>query len=183
MRAIILRNHFNFPKQISKNVEIVSFCLGGLFQKTLQKSLHVLRHHIFKQFPVSSRLCAGFKQYHVENSIRLPNTSVNVYNSFPTIDVVTSGTTDESVISTKPVKVSSGYEAVTSTCTLHDEEICAKLNKNTPPRLAGRSDEERNTCSKKWEIRLDEVGEAKDRRDEVLRLDAEAISEDLEIKA
>lgn len=35
-------------------------------------------------------------------------------------------------------------------------------------------------CSKEWEIRLDE---ANDRRDEVLRLDAEAISEDLEIKA
>lgn len=35
-------------------------------------------------------------------------------------------------------------------------------------------------CSKEWEIRLDE---AKDRSDEVLRLDAEAISEDLEIKA
>lgn len=69
---------------------------------------------------------------------------------------------------------------MTSTCTLHDEEICAKLNENKPPRLAGRSDEERNTCSKEWEIRLDE---AKDRRDEVLRLDAEAISEDLEIKA
>lgn len=50
-------------------------------------------------------------------------------------------------------------------------------------RLAGRSDEERNTCSKEWEIRLDEVEEAKDRRDEFLRLDAEAISEDLEIKA
>lgn len=47
-------------KQISKNVEIVSFCLGGIVQKTLQESLHVLRHHIFKQFPVSSRLCAGF---------------------------------------------------------------------------------------------------------------------------
>lgn len=87
-------------------------------------------------------------------------------NSFPTIDVVTSGTTDESVISTKPVKVSSGYGAVTSTCTLHDEEICAKLNENKPPRLAGRSDEERNTCCKEWEIRLDEVEEAKDRRDD-----------------
>lgn len=72
---------------------------------------------------------------------------------------------------------------MTSTCTLHDEEICAKLNENKPPRLAGRSDEERNTCCKEWEIRLDEVEEAKDRRDEVLRLDAERISEDLEIKA
>lgn len=80
----------------------------------------------------------AFEQYHIENSIRLPNTSVKVYNSFPTIDVVTSGTTDESVISTKPVKVSSGYEAVASTCTLHDEKICAKLNENKPPRLAGR---------------------------------------------
>lgn len=40
-----------------KNVEIVSFCLGGMFQKTLQASLHVLRHHIFKQFPASPRLC------------------------------------------------------------------------------------------------------------------------------
>lgn len=64
MTAIILQNHFNFgmllPKQISKNVEIVSFCLGGMFQKTLQESLHFLIHHIFKQFPVSSRLCAGF---------------------------------------------------------------------------------------------------------------------------
>lgn len=87
----------------------------------------------------------AFKQYHIEKSIRFPNTSVKVYNSFPTIDVVTSGTTDESVISTKPVKVSSGYEAVTSTFTLHDEEICAKLNENKPPRLAERSDEERNT--------------------------------------
>lgn len=125
----------------------------------------------------------AFEQYHIENSIRLPNTSVKVYNSFPTIDVVTSGTTDESVISTKPVKVSSGYEAVASTCTLHDEKICAKLNENKPPRLAERSDEKRNTYSKEWEIRLDEVEEAKDRRDEVLRLDAEAISEDLEIKA
>lgn len=95
----------------------------------------------------------AFKQYHIENSIRLPNTSVKVYNSFPTIDIVTSGTTDESVISTKPVKVSSGYEAVASTRTLHDEEICAKLNENKPPRLTGRSDEERNTCSKEWEIR------------------------------
>lgn len=123
----------------------------------------------------------AFKQYHIENSTRLPNTGAKVSNSFPTIDFVTSGTTDESVIFTKPVKVSSGYEGVT--CTLHDEEICAKLNENTPPRLAGRSDEERNTCSKKWEIRLDEVEEAKDRRDEVLRLHAEAISEDLEIKA
>lgn len=119
----------------------------------------------------------------LKKSIRFPNTSVKVYNSFPTIDVVTSGTTDGSVISTKPVKVSSWYEAVTSTCTLHDGEICAKLNENKPPRLARRSDEERNTCSKEWEIRLEKVEEAKDRRDEVLRLDAEAISEDLEIKA
>lgn len=76
---------------------------------------------------------------------------------------MTSGTTDESVIFTKLVKVSSGYEAVTSTCTLYDEEICAKPNENKPPRLAGRSDEERNTCSKEWEIRLNVVEEAKDR--------------------
>lgn len=57
--------------------------------------------------------------------------------------------------------MSSGYEVVTSTCTLHDEEICAKRNENNPPRLAGRNDEERNTCSKEWEIGLDEVEEAK----------------------
>lgn len=55
-----------------------------------------------------------------------------MYNSLPTIDVVTSGTTDESVNSTKPVKGSSGHEAVTSTCTLHNEEICAKVNENNP---------------------------------------------------
>lgn len=72
---------------------------------------------------------------------------------------------------------------MTSTCTLHDEDICAKLKENNTPSLAGRSDEERNTCSKEWEIRLDEVEGANDSKDEVFSIDAEALCEDLEINS
>lgn len=112
-----------------KNVEIVSACSGGMFQKTLPKIKDITS---LNNFQFHQDYVLAFKQYQIGNGIRLPNTSVKVYNSFPTIDVVTSGRTDESVNSTKPVKGSSGHEAVTSTCTLHDEEICAKVNENNP---------------------------------------------------
>lgn len=76
-----------------------------------------------------------------------------MYNSFFIIDIVIFGIIDESVIFIKLVKVLFGYEVVVLICILYDEEICVKFNENKFLRFIGRSDEERNMCSREWEIR------------------------------
>lgn len=80
-----------------KMLKQMAACTGGNVQKTLPRIKNVTS---LNNFQFHQDYVLGFKQYQIENGIFLPNTSVKVFNSFPTIDVLTFSPTDESVNST-----------------------------------------------------------------------------------